>query len=96
MKKLYFLILIGILISCNDDENFNTPPVEQQTEESETPSNIDLSDKFGAEIQRDFIGEVLNENQAPIPGAKIQIGNSFATTDQNGVFIIYYQRCFGF
>ena len=43
---------------------------------------------FGTAISRDFIGQIVDENDAPISNAAIKIGNTSVQTDVNGVFII--------
>ncbi len=83
MKKItYFLfaLLAVALFSCNeDDDNGGTNPGTE-------PSGFTRN--FGASAQRDFIGQIVNTQNEPIPNVRVKIGNSEAMTDTNGVFII--------
>ena len=45
-------------------------------------------ENFGSEISRDFLGKVTNQEGIGLPGAQVSIGNQFAETDGNGVFMI--------
>lgn len=81
MKKiqqlLKLIITLTFISSCSDiDDNFN-----------DTSSNTFL-ENFGNEVSRDFMGEIVDENNNPIQNAQVSIGNLNANTDGNGVFII--------
>jgi hypothetical protein len=81
MKKIQQLLKLIIALifisSCSDiDENFNN-----------ANSNTFL-ENFGNEVSRDFMGEIVDENNNPIQNAQVSIGNLNASTDGNGVFII--------
>ncbi len=78
MKKIQsFLVLLsafGLVISCDPNENNN--------------SNDDFADNFGNTALKDFLGQVVDENNDPIQNVTINIGTSTVQTDVNGVFII--------
>ena len=73
----FFAILIttGLLFSCKKD------PDNQNTSIPEQP---DLSTKIVSSVS----GFVTNENNAPIPGASVNLGNGITTTNQYGYFEI--------
>ena len=82
MKKFQFLLALFLLSiafsSCNpnDDDNANNT------------NNTSFSGNFGAKVDRDFIGQVVDTNNQPIPNVTVKIGTSTVQTDINGVFII--------
>ncbi len=82
MKKFQFLLALLVLSiafsSCNpnDDDTNNTN------------NNTNFSENFGAKADRDFIGQVVDTNNQPIPNVAVKIGTSTVQTDMNGVFII--------
>lgn len=73
-------MLIFTACQQDDDQSF--------TEDNQETIPDTFSQYFGNEINRDFIGNVIDENDNPISGVSISIGNDTATTDDNGVFII--------
>jgi len=80
--KLFFLIFIFVLsISCNKD----SLSYDQQNTDN-TPSTF--HENFGNEINRSFIGNVIDVNKNPIENVTISIGNDAVQTDENGVFMI--------
>lgn len=69
-----------LLINCNsvdDDSNLVVPITDQQ-----------FSENFGSLVNRDFIGLIVDEDDQPIVGAQVRIGNSMVVTDLNGVFSV--------
>ena len=82
MKK--FQILLALLVlsiafsSCNPNDDNTT----------NTNNNTNFSENFGAKVDRDFIGQVVDTNNQPIPNVAVKIGTSTVQTDMNGVFII--------
>ena len=82
MKK--FQILLALLVlsiafsSCNPNDDDTT----------NTNNNTNFSENFGAKADRDFIGQVVDTNNQPIPNVAVKIGTSTVQTDMNGVFII--------
>ena len=59
------------------------------TNDSDTgPGSSDFSQNFGSEVNRSFMGRVVDTNNNPIPQVSIKIGAKSAVTDSNGVFII--------
>lgn len=82
MKKIQnFLWLLVIAItfsSCNPDDGGSTSG----------PDDNSFTQNFGATANRDFIGQVVDADNNPIPGVTIKIGSSTTQTDVNGVFVI--------
>ncbi|MCK7590341.1 carboxypeptidase-like regulatory domain-containing protein [Subsaxibacter sp. CAU 1640] len=84
MKKLFTIILcLAItLVSCDKDDSSSGNPEPQQHD----PNTF--SENFGSEIQRNFLGKVIDTDRNPIEGVTITIGTKTAMTDANGIFII--------
>ncbi len=84
----YSIFVLGFLFlsACVDSEI--TVPFVENEQEIEEPTNIDLSDNFGLDITRSFIGNIIDINNNPVENVEIKIGSKTATTDNNGVFII--------
>lgn len=77
--KLYtiLLLLTAFVMSCTDnDDNINNELTDSFTE------------NFGDQVSRDFMGEVVDENDNPLENVTIEIGSSAVQTDENGIFII--------
>lgn len=85
-KKVIYFVLFIIAFSCEKDDTINE--TEVIIPETENSSLEGFSDNFGPEISRSFIGTIIDRNQQPIENVQITIGNSTASTDQNGTFII--------
>ncbi|WP_411895796.1 carboxypeptidase-like regulatory domain-containing protein [Winogradskyella sp. A2] len=83
-KTPFVLLLFAItyLTSCNLDDG---PYLGNDTQES-IPETF--SQYFGNDISRDFLGTVVDENNAPIAGATISVGGQVTQTDINGIFIL--------
>jgi hypothetical protein len=83
MKKIHsfccLLLLAVSFSSCNpnDDSNNNAGPNDDA-----------FAQNFGSTVARDFIGQVVDIDNAPIQGVTIKIGTTTVQTDVNGVFII--------
>ena len=82
MKKFQFILALLVLSiafsSCNPNDDDTT----------NTNNNTNFSENFGAKADRDFIGQVVDTNNQPIPNVAVKIGTSTVQTDMNGVFII--------
>ena len=79
LKSLFFVLLILVVTSCEDDNwNSDNPPVQQSN----------FSENFGSSINARFFGKVVNEENNPVSDVLITIGNSMTTTDVNGIFSI--------
>lgn len=81
IKYLSFCLLISTL-SCEDESFPYVPPT------TEAPSDADFIENFGSQISASFLGRIFDENNNPIGGVTIAVGNSTATTDSFGVFSI--------
>ena len=77
MKKLILLLtVISLSFSCSSDSNSNS-----------NNDNI-FAENFGNVANRNFIGQIVNENSQPIEGVEIKIGSITKHTDSKGVFVI--------
>ncbi|HEX8562034.1 MAG TPA: carboxypeptidase-like regulatory domain-containing protein [Flavobacterium sp.] len=82
MKCLRFLVsaaVILLLSGCNPEDDNNN---------NNGSSGSDFIENFGSEVQRDFIGQIVDTNNQPIQNATVKVGSSTAQTDSNGIFII--------
>ncbi len=85
MKKVLLLLSFTLLLcifSCQNDDNSTTPTNE------EPPININFEENFGTTVNASFLGRVIDEQNNPIQGATIRIGNTVATTDLFGIFSV--------
>ena len=91
-KTLLSILTIACLLflSCSDDDDFSQINDDQEITDptEEEPITIDLSENFGNEVSRNFIGQIVDTNQNPIPDVAIEIADITTTTDDNGVFIL--------
>ncbi|WP_289044165.1 hypothetical protein [uncultured Olleya sp.] len=79
---LSLMVTLGMLLtSCNPNESVDMP---ETPEGSPTSSQLDL----GSNIQRDFMGRIVDQSSIPLDNVSITIGNKTATTDNNGMFKI--------
>ena len=76
-KRLLILVLLFPFLfnNCSSDSGIDGNA-------SGTPLN------FGTEVSKNFSGQIIDENNNPIPNVAITVANKTATTDVNGVFII--------
>ena len=80
-KLITYCFFLCCIVACNnDDEGSGNNP--------NPPVTGNFADNFGSDINRTFLGRVININYTPIEGVSIVIGNTIATTDENGVFVI--------
>ncbi len=85
MKKLYplfYFCILFLFVGCkNEFLNFDDQVL--------TPSGSKLFKyDFGASIQRNFQGIVLDSKGDPIENVTIDIGGSITSTDKNGFFVV--------
>lgn len=74
-KQIFLLLVLQLtFLSC------------ESTDINSTDSNF--SENFGAAVSRDFIGQVVDNDNHPIQSATIKIGTTSVQTDVNGVFLI--------
>ncbi|WP_445717445.1 hypothetical protein [Flavobacterium sp.] len=78
IKQLFLLLLVTtFFVSCTDiDDNLNNN------------SSNSFTENFGNQVSRDFMGEIVDENNNPIQNVIVTIGTSAVQTDENGIFII--------
>ncbi|WP_299228333.1 hypothetical protein [uncultured Psychroserpens sp.] len=86
-RKSIFLILIcsASYFSCDNDEDSIVSNLQNQNQD---PDPVAFAENFGNEISRRFLGSVVDSNNNPLNNVVITIGDSFTSTDDNGVFII--------
>lgn len=80
MKKiriLSFILLIVISFSCEKNDN-----------DFQDSSSNSIDYDFGTTVSKDFIGEIVDENNNPIQNATVSIGDLTVQSDSNGFFII--------
>lgn len=82
-KSLVCVMLIFMMSSCSEDDNWNT---DKPIQEQEQPSNF--SENFGNPFNARFMGKVINEDNNPVTDVTVSVGGVFTTTDTNGVFSI--------
>lgn len=78
MKKIFLLFISAFVFnSCEWNDDFASNTISDS-----------FTENFGDQVSRDFMGEVVDENNNPIQNVQVSIGNLTANTDANGVFII--------
>ncbi|WP_430412167.1 Calx-beta domain-containing protein [Kordia sp.] len=85
MKKLVSIlccVLLFSFFSCENDDNSTVPANE------EPQVNINFEENFGTTITARFLGRVVNEQNEPIQGATVRVGNTTTTTDLFGIFSV--------
>ncbi|MCH2196477.1 carboxypeptidase-like regulatory domain-containing protein [Kordia sp.] len=92
MKKLQYLPLILLLIfsftNCENDDVEETTTEIPDTNQNPEPGPITFNYDFGNDVNRNFIGRVVNKNNQPLASATITIGNETTQTDLNGMFVM--------
>ncbi|KIX22885.1 hypothetical protein SY27_03485 [Flavobacterium sp. 316] len=84
MKKLKFILatlVISSLLFTSCDTNDDSLNLDENQDSS-------INYNFGSTVSRDFIGQIVDENNDPIQNATVFIGNNSSQTDSNGIFII--------
>ncbi len=86
MNKLKLIISTFIALICltNCSTNDDAPVIENPNSNPTTAGTLNL----GATINRDFIGQIIDESNNPISGVTVTIGSLTKQTDANGIFII--------
>lgn len=97
MKTLKFFTVLFIAFaffttSCQRNDDFM--PEDSQVDTGDQVGNDDDTDTsfgnldqyFGSQINRDFFGQVVNENNVGISGATVKVGAATTLTDDNGIF----------
>ncbi|NHN24505.1 hypothetical protein FIA58_002350 [Flavobacterium jejuense] len=81
LKVILILLFFASLLITSCETNDDTFIPEEN-------SNTTINYDFGATVSRDFIGQIIDENEDPIQNVMVNIGSSTAQTDVNGIFII--------
>ena len=83
IKKLLSVVVLFLILGCQkDDTTTLTIATPNATEWGK------IVDNFGNDITSDFMGMIVDENNSPILGANVQIGNESTTTNAQGIFIL--------
>lgn len=77
IRILFLFVVVVYFVSCHENEILGLYG----------DNNEDFIDNFGDSVDRDFIGKVITEDDFPLSGAVVTIGNTTVTTDNNGIFI---------
>ncbi|BCY29230.1 carboxypeptidase-like regulatory domain-containing protein [Flavobacterium okayamense] len=85
MKKILLITILSLLF-------FSCENLDDGIKNSNSPNQF--SQNFGQSVQRDFMGQVVDENNNPIESAIVKIGSNHVNTDSNGVFILYNVNVF--
>ena len=79
-RALHILVILVVftLVNCssNDDKSSTGNPSDS------------FAENFGSVANRDFIGQVINENNQPIEGVEVKVGSVTKYTDARGVFVV--------
>lgn len=96
MKTLRILTMIliaftFIFTSCERDDNFtddnsDIPDDTVIVDDNDTNDTGNLDQFFGSVVNRDFFGQVVDENNNAIQGALVKVGAQTVFTDDNGIF----------
>ena len=84
MKNLIKTLLLLLILSfqaCDNDDGLSSP-------DPQNPITEDFTQNFGSTITASFFGRIVDEQNEPLSGVTINIGNSTTTTDDYGVFSI--------
>jgi uncharacterized protein (TIGR02145 family) len=77
-KSILLLLLVLTIVNCSNSEDGNN--------NSNPDSNF--TENFGNLANRDFIGQIVDENNQALEGVEVKIGSISKTTDSKGVFVI--------
>ncbi|GGG32734.1 hypothetical protein GCM10011344_37110 [Dokdonia pacifica] len=81
-----------VFTSCERDDNFtddnsDTPDDTVIIDDNNDPTDTgNLDQFFGSAVNRDFFGQVVDENNNAIQGALVKVGALTVFTDDNGIF----------
>jgi hypothetical protein len=75
-------MLLLCVTSCKNDDNVISP--DPSGEQPTTPINFEVN--FGNSVTAKFLGRIVDEQNEPLPGVTIRIGNTVTTTDLFGTF----------
>ena len=90
MKK-YRLLLFAFLIiinftNCEDDDITETTTENPDT--NQNPDSTTFNYDFGNDVNRNFIGRIVNKSNQALASTTITIGNASTQTDINGMFVM--------
>ncbi|CAM3300301.1 hypothetical protein FLLO111716_01930 [Flavobacterium longum] len=76
-KLLFCSFLALVLFSCNPSDDNGSSITDEQ-----------FAENFGPSVSRDFIGQIVDNDNHAISGATVSIGSQSVQTDANGIFIL--------
>lgn len=95
LKQLFFALVIAFsFTSCEKDEalidnseNAITTNLSKNSRLNEIDEKLAdyVREYNGRFLEVNFIGRIINENNDPISGARVTLGNQVQVTDQNGI-----------
>ncbi|WP_431370195.1 hypothetical protein [Kordia sp.] len=92
MKKLQYLLLMFIIIfsftNCENDDVEETATENPDTNQNPAPEPTTFNYDFGSDVNRNFVGRIINENNQPLVSVTVTIGNETTQTDINGMFVM--------
>jgi len=97
LNKLMILMLAFSLslASCdrnddfiNDQDSIDTGNDTGTNDDTNNDDVGNLDQFFGAQIQRSFFGQVVDENNNGISGALVKVGSDMTSTDSEGIFFL--------
>ncbi len=74
--------------NCENDDVTENSIENPDMNQNENPNPITLNYDFGNDVNRNFIGRVINEDNEPLAAATITIGSETTQTDLNGMFVM--------
>jgi hypothetical protein len=74
--------------NCKDDDLTENTTEAPDTNQNPTPNQDIINYDFGNDVNRDFIGIVVNEENEPLSAATVTIGDISTQTDINGMFVL--------
>lgn len=95
-QVIYVLAIIFSLTACDKDEDFiensenvNAKYSSRESESSEIDNKLhEYTMQYNGEyVEANFIGRIIDENDEPIKGARITLGEQEKETDQNGIVL---------
>ena len=77
-KSILLLLLVFTIVNCSNSED----------EKNNSNPDSNFTENFGNLANRDFIGQIVDENNQALEGVEVKIGSISKITDSKGVFVI--------
>ncbi|WP_298512558.1 hypothetical protein [uncultured Kordia sp.] len=89
-----FTIMLVTVLACQKEDQAPQDTTATATEIIQKAERLDseriaavLNEYKGRRTEGNFIGRIINENDAPIMGATVSLGGQQQTTDENGIVV---------